>query len=475
MLGALAALLVGLVAVGGRSFWIDELLTAERARQPDLSALWSTLRGDNGSEVQMPLYMAAVWLWEKLAGHGEHAMRSLNLLFLVPAAALWTGGLPGRLRWAGLAVLLSSPFLWHYLNEARPYALQIAATLAAAVAAYRWHLSRRDGRPSTAWCWLFAAALFALASSSLLGAVWTAFGWTAFALLTARHFPLFRQPDRALVTSALLLLPLAAYYAWTLLIGAGATKAFGSGITTLAFSVYELLGFSGHGPGRLELREQGPGALFGFALIPLSVHGLFLALAFFLGLRSLRELHLTRVFLVLAGFALGGLALIWGAGLALHFRVLGRHLAPLLPLLLLPLAAALATLRSRDKRSAAPVLAFLALSFVSCLGLRFAPRHATDDYRGAVAAAGEFSEGKHLWWNAEKLGLSLYDPTLLSRTSLIVNQAPEELAQLPAPSLVVTSKPDIYDRDGHLAKWLKHNGFTPVQALPAFVVWQRKN
>ena len=181
------------------------------------------------------------------------------------------------------------------------------------------------------------------------------------------------------------------------------------------------------------------------------------------------------MFLVLAGFALGGLALIWGAGLALHFRVLGRHLAPLLPLLLLPLAATLATARLRDKRSAAPVLAFLALGLLSCLGLRFAPRHATDDYRGAIATAQNLSEGKHLWWNAEKLGPALYDPALLNRSSVVVNASPADLSLLPPPALVVTSKPDIYDREGNLAKWLKHNGFKPVEVLPAFVVWKREN
>ncbi len=127
------ASLAGVLVLAGlmptrESLWIDETSTHLYASEPTFHSFEARLRAENGSEAQMPLGMAAFWLWEKMAGSSEWGLRSLNIVWtLVAAGVLFlTGrrlGLPALPFW-----LIVQPFLWYYANEARPNDMQIAGS-----------------------------------------------------------------------------------------------------------------------------------------------------------------------------------------------------------------------------------------------------------------------------------------------------------------------------------------------------------
>ena len=126
IIAALTVLLV-LFATSSESLWIDEGDTACYATQQSLTDWSRHLLGDRAADCQFPLYMFLVWAWAKVAGSSEYALRSLNVVFaLVAISAFALLGRSLKVPKLWLALLIQ-PFFWFYLNEARPYMLQLAA------------------------------------------------------------------------------------------------------------------------------------------------------------------------------------------------------------------------------------------------------------------------------------------------------------------------------------------------------------
>jgi mannosyltransferase len=134
--------------LGARSFWLDEVFTANAARAGTWSDLVTFIRADPD---QMPMMYLITWLMRGL--HGQ------EWLIRLPSAA--AGGLTvgavyliGRAidrPWAGLLAALlmaTSPFAVWYGQEARPYSLFMLLTTVQMLLAYR---TARDQRWSDAW------------------------------------------------------------------------------------------------------------------------------------------------------------------------------------------------------------------------------------------------------------------------------------------------------------------------------------
>ena len=128
-----AFVVMSFVAISSRSFWIDEAATAVQAMQPTLGSWWQLLVQEKTAHLQMPLYMLYIWGCEKLFGSGEWTLRLANLPWFVAGAVAFilafppgTGAGPSRPAWS-----LLCPFAWYYLDEARPYAMQLGASLLA--------------------------------------------------------------------------------------------------------------------------------------------------------------------------------------------------------------------------------------------------------------------------------------------------------------------------------------------------------
>ncbi len=277
-----------------------------------------------------------------------------------------------------------------------------------------------------------------------------------------------------------LLLTLAGYYLWTLKIGARASAVGTTDARNLAFIGYELLGFGGLGPGRLQIRDQGL-AVFRPFVVPLAVYVVLVGAMICLGIgRGWRNLSgRVRVGAVIA--LVIPVVVIIGAGAGLHFRVLARHFTPLLPVILAVLSAGVAAGWTGWRRAPKLLAAgFLVLCLASALSFRLAARHLKDDYRDAARlAVAALKNGRVVWWNAGREGAVYYGvplgdaPGNAGQALWLANPASELVSGLPAPDVVIASKPDVYDSQNAVVRRLQQGPYRPATALPAFVVWER--
>jgi len=483
-LAVAAFVAMSFVAISCRSFWIDEAATAVQAMQPTLGSWWQVLAQEKSAHLQMPLYMFYMWAYEKLFGSSEWTLRVANLPWFVAGAVAFTLAFPpgDRRRPIAACVVLLCPFAWYYLDEARPYAMQLGASLL--VVASLVHLGEGSGEAKAGdavHVALFLFGLVALSGSSLTGMVWAGAGLAAVPTLLSwpRLVGLVKRYAFLWLAAAGLLLLLAGYYLWTLTVGARASAAATTTWGSVFFVGYELLGFGGLGPGRLELRSAGPAALRGYwmwlALYAVTV-------AILMGAALLHEVRGgNRKHLVVALWCSVPAAFILGVGYVEHFRVLGRHFAPFVPVLLLLCTSGLCILWSRGSAWARGVaLLFCILGLVSSLSLRFAQRHERDNYRAAAASARTaLRNGQSVWWNAAPEGARYYGVPLTTRPGsagaalLVLNPTPETLKGLPAPQVIVASKQDVYDRQLSLAEYVRGQSFHPAGRFNAFVIWAR--
>ncbi|MBL0373794.1 hypothetical protein JJB09_17360 [Rhizobium sp. KVB221] len=474
----MVATLVALcTAISGQSYWIDEANSAWRAAEPRFGLFVSRMVSETGSDAQMPLFLIAIWAWEKVVGAGEVALRAMNLLWLIPGLYIFANGRVDRLLVAG-----TSAFLWYYLDEARPYGMQIGASLMVFGLLERAVVAARDPggeytllRPYQVW--LLAFGLIALAGSSLLGAIWAGAAIAAAALAVpwrARLLAASHVIGPAILLVAVLA-PLGLYYLWTVLAGAGGTKVAATDAQNLVFSAYELLGFAGLGPGRIDLRAL-ESAVFSPYLFALASYAVLVGTVTLAGtihtVRNVTPRTLTACAIAFTAAA----ALILIAGHLMHWRVVGRHLAPALAPVLAVQAAGV-TLLWRQPIGKFLVLGFLVMALASAASIRFAPRHAKDDYRSAAAVVrSALAEGDRVWWSADALSALVYQVPLgqgCTGALYVYEPQPGFASALEAPTLVVTSKPDIYDPGGVLAAFLSDQHFRITETFQAFQIWRR--
>ena len=479
---------VGLVAVSQQSLWIDEANSAVKATCETFRDFVAAMRQERGSDLQMPLYMLMLWAWEKACGPSEFALRAMNIPLFASAiavvVALMQRPFIERVFFAVFAIC--SPFIWAYLDEARPYMLQFFGGVLCMVpmANLAFDKSERSG-PDV---FLFALGVVVLCGSSLLGAIFALCFGAGFLYLLARGRQLSLVTHRKdWLIVALVCMPvlaaLGAYYAWTLSVGA---RASGVGSTTPAstvFAVYELLGFAGLGPSRSSLREAPAEALtphFSGLLLYGALLLSFTATAVVDLLRR-QSFNATQVLFWTAPVLAA--ATVLALGVLTGFRVLGRHCMPILPFVFLALAMAASTVWRGQRRVAgrALVVVFLLAMLSSALSYRFLHRHAKDDYRAAAEEARQTIDSSGVvWWAADLMGGKHYGllPQLATSAKTVDanvggvfmanSRSGKYLAELPSPDLIVVSKRDIYDREGALEEWIRTHGFRRAARRPGF-------
>jgi hypothetical protein len=452
--------------------------------QPTLAAWWHLLVQEKSAHLQMPLYMFYIWAYEKLCGSGEWTLRLANLPWFIAGATAFILAFPvgDRRRPFAVCVALLSPFAWYYLDEARPYALELGASLLVVASLARLHRSSPAGEAADAvYVVLFLVGIVILSGCTMIGMIWagTALLATPALLSWTRIIRLIKQHASWCIAAGGMLLLFSTYYLWTLAVGARASAAATTTLGSTLFISYELLGFSGLGPGRLAMRSAGPAALRPY-LVWLALYAIPTAILIGAALRQLlnpghrRYLVVALCCCVPSGFLLA-------VGWVAHFRVLARHFTPLVPVMLLLFIQGCSVLWSR--RSVwvrGVVLLFWALSLVSCLSLRFLPRHEKDDYRAAAAVAkAALRNGQLVWWSAAREGAQYYGVLMASHPSSggeaipLMNPTREALIHLPSPQVIIASKPDIYDGPMALAEYIRDQGFQPAMTFTAFVIWKK--
>lgn len=469
--------LIGVIAVSNQSLWIDEGNSAMKAIQPSFMLFWEKMKELGGSDLQMPLYMFLIWAWEKVFGHSEFALRALNIPFFTLSAAvlLYLWDAERHLKLAFVFLMCFSPMLWVYLDEARPYIFQFFGATSILVAlwnqAKKPHLNKNLA--------VFCIGALALCGSSLTGVIFSF--WFGLAFL----FILIRQHARSSIFSSkqnLLILALTSigmcglgmYYFWTLSQGARASGVGKTDLLSIGFCLYELLGFSGLGPDRLRLREHGLTSLKPFFLpltslvISLTVFGTSSALYFTKSPRRYR-----MVIFIFAAALCGAVSML-AVGYTAHFRVLGRHLIPILPfVLLLASLGVLHLWQSNKKLSRAIVLSLCLLLAISSLSTRFSPRFAKDDYRTAaqIAKSG-LEDEKTIWWAADSATATYYGLEFNEKVINVIGLSAEELNSLPIPDIALVSKKDIYDPQNAISLFLSEQTYAKKYAA-AFNIYTK--
>ena len=497
---------VMLVAITGESFWIDEFWNAYFISLPSVQTLADALLAPYGS--QTPLHFVYGYAWGQVFPSGELSLRLSNLpLFLLGQAALYWGlqAYPRRLAYTMLVVSAVHPMVWQYANELRPYVMIYAG--AEMILAYLLHihaLEHGDQRDTTVALAVFVFGSVMLFGASLLGAFWVAAACAYVAYFHHRVLGWRRLLGRGplLLLLALVLFSglLIAYYLRSLLSGGGASRLASTTPATVLFAGYELLGLSGLGPSRLELREAGAAALgpFGLALGAAAVP---ILAALVTGLREAGRRLGSQRLLLLVGLGLLPVAIVILAGFVMHWRVLGRHLMAALPLLNLLLALGLVRWCERRAGRVRPepapwtcavTVACLLALVSSALSLRLSDRHRKDDYLAAATLAKtEIAAGKRVWWAADALGARYYQlPGEFDYMGELTNQhqpyacldqagvqavsgaSAQCLDTLLLPDVVILSKPETFDQSGAIAAYLKRKQYRQTQVLPAFTVWR---
>jgi hypothetical protein len=480
---AFVAVVVSAIAVTGQSLWIDEGTSAVDAIQPALHQWWQAFRADGSSNLQLPLHYFYLWLWEKIFGGSEIALRAANVppLALAFVAIVW--GLEARPRWQFWFIVLASinAFTWYYANEARPYILMFAGccfTFACLARAYFSPISTLESR---SWFFILLASSLMVCATSLIAVPWAMASILGIALLLGKK-ALIQLIQKHLFWSfvwVFTLCCLGAYYLWTLRLGAIPTYGR-TGISNLAFIAYEQLGFAGLGPGRLELRQGDVKSLLKYVPLLGAAALAFLAIAWetarFLATRwNKKSLSPKIAVLILLPSACALLAAWIG-----HARLWGRHFTPLFPFVLLGLTIGIEQLLEKKTTGAKiAVSVFLIVLILSSLEIRFAPRHTKDDYRHAAAyALPMIRDNKLVWWAANKTtGFYYRLPRANERGATywesFESPFPSDLASRSEPQMIVLSKPDIYDAHGAITAVLKEKKFTQRVTLQGFTIWEK--
>jgi hypothetical protein len=479
-----AALVAALLAITARSFWIDECYTALIAQQPTLADWWRHLLAEHCSDIAQPFYVFWIWLCEKMVGSSELALRAVNVFWFAGGllAVVWSFAGRRTLQMAVFLTAAASPFVWYYLNEARSYSMQLNASLMLFSLIHHWW-DKPDTLVISArkQAWLFVAVWVLLCGSSMLSMI---LGLTPLLLVGVllpwkNIFVLLRAGWPAWLTAFGLLSFLGVYYLWTKHLGQLATPATGADWRNALFIGYELLGFAGLGPGRLEIRADGFHAFKPYA-IGLAVYGVLVAGIIVLALRKLwHRLGGRKLLAVMLATGLPALILL-GLASGLHFRILGRHCAALAPAGFFLLGLGLAQAWRGGWPGRALAAGFLVFYLASAGSLRFAHRHEKDNYRAAAVIARQaLADGKTVWWAACGDAAIYYHVPVVPPGSatpaialLMMNPAPETVRTAAPPDMIILSRREVYDPLGLLAEFMELRHYRAMTNLVAFTVWQ---
>ncbi len=484
LLSSIVAILLILAMPGTQSLWIDEAQTYHFVKQPNFASWRAELLADRDSEAMMPLGMLAPWLAAKVLGTTEWSMRAINILWailaLIPFILM---GKKFALPWLPLLFAVQ-PFLYFYANEARPYTLQIAE---GAWLLFALIQCIDEDRPRTRWAWCFAITGLLLCATSLLGVV------PFFAALTVLLAVGRKSNNRPLrnawipIAAVLpVLLLLGGYYLWVLHKGAESSKVWAVSPGNVAFSMYELLGFTGLGPGRSQLRQEATGQTAGLVsyMLPylpalVALFGVYCIVGFGY-YRALRSGKLRTPAIVMSAVILLSILGLGVLAAAAHFPFWGRHLAPIFPAVVILLGISLNSLKFRPVVRAVVTALLCVLLFVSSWQLGHSSRHSKDDYRVASnRAAVALSAGKRVWWFADVRAARYYglDVTVIqpfaSRIAIRPGTSLGPYKNLPLPDLIILSKPDIYDPVARLRTFIRNAGYHQTDHLQAFQFFTR--
>lgn len=467
-----------------QSLWIDEGFTALGASQPSLHSLFVLLHNMSESaalaDPHYAGYYSVLWMWVRLFGSSEIALRALNLVGAVIFAASLCGfGMRIQNGSKRCIILCAVPFAFYYMNEARPYMLLLGLSCLATVSL----LLAFDSEHPRIFGWACSISLLAAWSIQML-AFFLVPGLITVGLLLAR-----RKGWKALVEisrATLFLSPLytgvGLYYLRTLVHG---PKGFiqTPGLGNLAFVLYEFCGMAGLGPPRNDLRVAASFAAARSYWPTLALGVLAVVAILYLICCSFYRKNLLAISL-LTGFMVS-LAIFCVAARMAHYRFLGRHLAEVMPLFLIALLVG--NVPSHWRGMCAWVV-IAAAWMTSDIRLVTDPAYFKDDTRSTVTYAQQaVRAGKRVIWVADPVtalyyGLNVmpfprnFTPGTLTAQVTVSGGVGWSASQIEAelhrgPLLLILSKRDPFDPEHKWVNACVAHKATVVSKFNDFDVW----
>lgn len=486
---ALSCILLPLM-VDNQSFWIDETCSAIYAKMPNWESVVGLAERDDLAEPMQPLSVAVNWIWSRLFGIGELALRSQNLVWgILALLAIAILGFRMRMPWLPIIAVIQ-PFFWFYMNELRPYVGQIAIGSWLCLGA--WEVYRSTKISPAAW-WLVGCASLALMSSSVLAPL-TLIPYAGFlcVLVLRCGIRLTRPPWGLLILSFVSISFLCLYYADVLSRGGGGVKMWSVSPINLAYMLYEVSGASALGPALQSIREayyyEGISSLFTHDRQSLIASGLLAGFALItIGHGWLRKPNdrgqdfansstilvlATAILLVLAG-ALTSKAF-WG-----------RHLAPIFPFWVVALSVPLSNLLRKQAGAKAKFLAIalIAMLMAGSVSYGYGTKHAKSDVRSA-ASEGHLAVNNRLciWWISDWrpaffYGLPVNEYGQCTDPRFIVSRGePTVLPTLAQPDIVIFSPRLLFQyRRGVEAELARRGQYSRDHSIRDFILYRREN
>jgi hypothetical protein len=464
------------LAITRQSLWVDEGFTVWFASHKSIASFFSGLMGSPGApgDPQMLFYLLYMWGWIKLFGTSEVALRAANVPFalLLMGAMSWASR--HLLRQPSIWVLFClSPFLWFYLNEARPYVALMAFSTVAIVALLAYLIHTSDYKLFAPWCCLFALLL--AWGTHILG-VFLFPSMMVLAAATAIGDPAVRRTfvhdwSRPILFSSPAFVALGGFYAWVS--AYGVNMGHGKpGLLNLVYVFYEFVGFGGLGPPRGEIRKTPHLYVFAPYWPWLLVGVIALAVVAFFLVRT----RPPGIVWSLTASMLVGAAIALKISMIEHFQVLGRHMAVFFPMLLLTLMLWSRRSLSAPQGRGSAVAALFAICIawgISDARMIFRHEYEKDAYRDAASmavASVELNGGKILWaadpHTAHYYGIQVMRGKssaeigkndgldwpvrirAIDAENWTLNEAAVYLADRTEPATLVLSKTDLFDTKG---------------------------
>ena len=343
------------------------------ASKDSFTSVWEKVTDIGGSDTQMACYLYLLHIWIKLTNADTEIMlRLYNIVWVLVAA--WFLRKEPKI----LLILMISPFFIYYINELRPYIMQIAAACGISIFLYKKSLGAKQGYIQG------FGLLFLLCTTSLTSVIWAIGFFSAWAVLEGRNF-WSRKLFYAAAWWSVPFIGLGSYYLYTLLIGARATHIQSNGLVNIGASIYELFGLTGLGPARCELRlcTHLSDIVGQNGLLLALVGGLITGIVLLLGLNAWRKRASNVILVSLLALLIFPLSVFLYSSAMMSFRFSGRHFAPILPLICIIISMGL---RWHKKALTHSILstAFVLIWLTSNLYIRFDSTYAREDYRGAI-------------------------------------------------------------------------------------------
>jgi len=485
-------LLIPIISISNFSLWIDEGTTAFLASFNSYSNLVNYLIHYTGSEAQMPGYIIFIWIWAKLFGISEIALRAANIPFYILfILSIYKSSFSRRMKVILLSIVTLNPFIWYNMNEVRNTLIVffLAFIIIINLLEYFNNEQKLKNIYILGFTFVIGIAFNLLFYFLIIPIIYLSVNYIIKNNIRLKQ--LLDDIKIPLISTIILSLLLLIYYFFTLSHGAGGMRQR-PGIANIGETLYEFLGFLGLGPSRNEIRDKTSVSLFlnyKYTLITYSGLIVLAIVVFSLFFKKLKKTNIIFKNNFLIAF-LSSIVFFFIVSYIMHFRFWGRHVSFAYPLLILYLASIIdAIIALKPPKYFFYILTLILLFCTfSSLQIRFNPKYQKDNYKLAAKIIIRLVRNNNfnvVWagndLTAEYYGLYFADTTYISSFPRIVRVYNDDIFENESQInnkkkiIVLFKKYDLFDPTGYWRNYIARNNYKKIEDTQDFLIYGQKN